>query len=176
MTQLCGRAGRSVECQARAHLLLTTDADKITDPALKSFCTDKENCLRSSMIRSLGCTAQPSSLCCVVCNPSAFSDGERLSVLKVGRALPRKKRRIAKRRVDKALQETVMSRLKEERAKYIQEHPTLAILGVQLVCPDSVIISICSSVKFISSASDMDIFCLRQELKQRFFHVIISLV
>ena len=66
-----------------------------------------------------------------------------------------------------------MSRLKEERAKYIQEHPTLAIL---LVCPDSVITSICSSVKFISSASDMDIFCLRRDLKQRFFHVIISLI
>ena len=47
------------------------------------------------------------------------------------------------------------ARLKAERANYISEHPTLAILGVQLVCPDSVIDSICSSAKFISVAKDM---------------------
>lgn len=128
------------------------------------------------MIKSLGGTVQQSTLCCMVCNPSAFSDGERLSILQVGKAPPRKKRRVAVRRVDKSLLETVMSRLKEERANYIKEHPTLAILGVQLVCPDSVISSICSSVKFISIASDMDLFCLRQELKQRFFDVIIAIV
>lgn len=174
--QLCGRAGRNVGCQARAHLLLTTDTDKITDRALKSFCTDKENCLRSSMIKSLGGTVPQSTLCCMVCNPLAFSDGERLSVLQAGNAPPRKKRRVAVRRMDKSLLDTVMSRLKEERTNYIKEHPALSILGAQLVCPDSVINDICSSAKFICAASDMDWFGLRQELKQRFFYVIMSTV
>ena len=176
MCQLIGRAGRNVGCHSRAHLLITSDADKITDPALKSFCTEKENCLRASMLKSLGDTVQQNSSCCRVCNPSTFSDGNRLSVLKAGKAPPRKKRRVAQRRVDKFFIETMKSRLKEERAKYIREHPGLAILGDELVCPSSVIDTICSSAKFISIASDMEMFCLRQELKQRFFCVIMSVV
>lgn len=88
------------------------------------------------MIKSLGGTVQQRSLCCMVCNPSAFSDGGRLSILQVGKAPPRKRRRVAVRQTNKSVLETVESQLKAERAKYIREHPTLDILGEKLVCPD----------------------------------------
>ena len=172
---MCGRAGRD-GLQSRAHLLLTTDAEKINDLALKSFCTDKENCLRSLMIRSLGGTVEQTSLCCMVCNPSAFSDSSRLSVLQIGKAPPRKKRRVAVRKLNQSTIDDLESRLKAERTKYIVEHPSLAILGEQLVCSESVIDSICSNAKFISIPSDMDSFCLRQELKQRFFNALTAVV
>lgn len=155
---------------------LKSNTDKITDSTLKTFCTDKENCLRSTMISSLGCTVQQGTrLCCMVCNPSAFSDVdggiEGRAILEVGKVPTRKKRRVAVRKVDGSLVDAIKAGLKEERAKYIAEHPTLAILGVDLVCPESVI---SSSVLYVYS--DMDCFSLRQELKQPFFNVIMALV
>ena len=126
------------------------------------------------MITSLGGAVQQQMSCCMVCNPE-FCEGGRLS-LQVGKAPPRKRRRVAVRRVDQEMNEEINACLKAERANYIAHHPTLAIIGEQLVCPDSVIDSICSSVKFISVATDLDRFCIRQELKQIFFNAIIEAV
>lgn len=142
--------------------------------ALKSFCTSKDVCLRSSMILSLGGSTQQNSVCCMVCHPSAISDGGRLSILQEGKAPPRKKRRAAVRKLDKPAMDHLKSHLKAERAQYIKEHTTFAMLGDQMVCPDSVIESICSSAKFISQVADMNVFSLRQDLKLRFFDVIMS--
>lgn len=165
--QLCGRAGRG-GCQSRAHLLLTGDEAKIK---VKSLCTDKENCFRAALITSIGgAVEQQNSLCCMICNPSAFTDGGRLDVMQVGRAPPKKRRRVAVRRVTEHITETVRLELKAERAKYITEHPSLAILGVQFACPDSVINNICSSLKFISVLSDMDAFCLARNLRYFLMH------
>ena len=58
----------------------------------------------------------------------------------------------------------------------MSEHPTLFFVGHQIVCPDSTIESICSSAKFISVSSDMDLYNLRTELKDRFFNVVSSVV
>ena len=172
--QLCGRAGRE-GCQSRAHLLVTTDTDKISDAVLKSFCTDQENCLRSSMITAIGGSAPNNSLCCMVCNPAAFSDGGRLDILKIGKVV-RKKRRVAVRKISKPETSLIKLKLEMERSKYLSEHPTLGVLGLQLVCPDSVIKSVCDNVKYISVREDMDLFCLRQELKEQFFRVIMTVV
>lgn len=125
------------------------------------------------MLRALGGTVQQSSLCCMVCNPTEVLESD---VMRVGKPAPRKKRRVAIRKVDESVISDIKSRLQEERVKYIAEHSGLAILGVQLVCPNSVINNICSSVRFISVANDMDSFCLRQELKERFFNVIMAVV
>lgn len=176
---MCGRAGR-VGCQSRAHLLVTTDTAKIRDATLKSFCTDKENCLRMAMVKAIGGSAPRNPLCCMVCcgmvsNPTAFLDGGRLDVLQVGKTV-RKKRRVAVRRVTEAETDTIKLKLELEREKYIQEHPTLGILGAQLVCPDSIIKTVCGNARFISVIGDMDSLCLRQELKERFFIVIITVV
>ena len=156
-------------------MLVKSDTDKIADPALRTYCTDKENCLRSTMIGSLGCAVKGTHLCCMVCNPSAFA-GERLDILKVGKAPPRKKRRVAVRKIEKSLLDALYTQLKAERAHYIAEHPTLSIVGERFVCPDSVLNSICSNVKFISVINDMDNFNLRQELKHRFFNVIMAIL
>ena len=116
------------------------------------------------------------SMCCMCCNPTAFDGGGRLDVLQVGKSPPRKKRRRAVRRADKTVVEAVKAQLESARAQHITENPSLAIVGAQFVCPDSVINSISSSTKFISVIEDMDTFCLRQELKQIFFDVLIAAV
>lgn len=171
---MCGRAGRA-GCQSRAHLIVKSDVDKINDSELKRFCTDTENCLRSTMVGSLGCTVRPGNcLCCMACNPSAFPVSERLTLLRVGKAPPRKKRRVAVRKVNGAQSDSIKERLKAERANYISDHPTLAIIGAEQICPTSVIVSVCNSVKFISTLGDMDCFGLRKDLKQRFLSVIMS--
>lgn len=119
----------------------------------------------------------PDLQCCMICTPEAFEgDGGRLDVLQVAKSPPRKRRRVAVRKIGASTAEVIRERLKAERLKYIAEHPSLAILGAQFVCPDSVINSICDSAKYISRASDMDAFVLRQELKQRFLDVLNSLV
>lgn len=158
-------------------MILNSDEAKISDPALKSLVIDKENCLRSTVITALGGTVERhNSLCCMVCNPSAFTDGERLDIVQVGRAPPRKKRRVAVRRVDKTTTEDLQARLEAERAKFILENPYLCILGPQLVCPDGTIANICSNAKFISVISDMDCFHLRYQLQERFLNVVLAVV
>lgn len=112
----------------------------------------------------------------MVCNPSGYTDGGRLDVMQVGRTPPRKKRRVAVHRVNVATMEALKAQLEAERDKYIADNPCLNILGCQLVCPDSSIMTICSSAKFISVISDMDCFYLRQELKERFFNVVLAVV
>ncbi len=127
------------------------------------------------MMMALGGSAPRNTLCCMVCNPTAFSDGGRLDVLQVGTSV-RKKRRVAVWRVNDLHSSTIKLKLEIQRAKYITEHPTLGILGAQRVCPDNVLKSICDSAKFIPVMEDMDLFCLRQDLKERFFNVVIAVV
>ena len=105
--------------------------------------------------------------------PAAFSDGGRLDVVKL---VQRRKRRRAVRRVDERVKERLKNELLEERKKYIAGNPCLGMIGAQLVCPDSIITEICSNVKFISATSDLDAFCPRQELRKRFYDVIIAVV
>lgn len=130
------------------------------------------------MIRAIGGSVQrrqqqqkQQSLCCVVCNPSAFLDGGRLDIVQPGRPPARKRRRVARRAV---IESVIESRLKAERKKFMDENPALAIVGKQMVCPDSVVSQICSSAKYISVVKDMDLFFLRTELKERFFNVLFS--
>lgn len=128
------------------------------------------------MIESLGGTVERNSQCCMVCNPEILGENSRLGIVEFRTMLRRKKRRVAVRTVSELLLQVLESSLKAERANYIAKHPNLAILGVQLVCPDSVIKNICSGVKFISVVRDLDYFCLRQELKQLFFNIIMLVV
>lgn len=113
---------------------------------------------------------QQQSLCCMVCNPTTFLDGGRLDIVQPGRPAARKRRRVARKGVDTS---AIESQLKAERNKFLEENPALAIVGEQMVCPDGVISEICSSAKYISVVKDMDLFCLRTELKERFFNVIV---
>lgn len=83
----------------------------------------------------------------MVCNPTAFLGGGRLDITRPGRLPPRKQRRVAKRVLDESV---VKLQLKAERKNFMDDHPSLAIIGEQLVCPDSVISQIYSNAKYIS--------------------------
>lgn len=124
------------------------------------------------MVKSLGGSVQPNPQCCMVCNPAIFTEDSRLGIVDAKLTVARKKRRVAVRRVSDLQLQVLESSLKAERSNFISEHPNLSILGVQMVCPDEMIKNICAGVKFISNISDMDNFCIRQELKQRFYTVI----
>ena len=102
----------------------------------------------------------------MTCNPSVFSDGGRLSLLEVQRAPKRKKRQVAVRKLDQSVVDNLKKQLKAELTKYMAEN---SILGEEMVCSSGVIESICCSLYW----RIMDVFCLRQELKQRFFRFIL---
>ena len=110
---------------------------------------------------------------CATHQPSLM--GGRLDVLQVGK-VSRKKRRVAVHNMTVATMEALTTQLEAERADYISENPSLLIIGPQLVCPDSTISAISSNAKFISIPSDMNCFCLRQEIRQRFFNVVITIL
>lgn len=158
-------------------MFATSDPDKTPDAELRSFCLSQENCLRTTMVRAIGGEVQERPLnCCMVCNPAAFTDGGRLDVVRGVKSVQSRRRRRAVRRVGERVTERLKTELLDERKKYIAENPSLGMIGAQLVCPDSVVSEICSNVRFISVISDLDAFCPRQELKQRFFDVIIAVV
>ena len=77
--------------------------------------------------------------------------------------------------VRRVLDVSVMkSQLEGERRKLMDDNPALNILGPSMVCPDTVITDICSSAKYISVLEDMDLFSLRNELKECFFNVVVK--
>ncbi len=99
-------------------IFLNSNEDKIKNPTLKSLCVNTENCISATIVTALGGTIElQHSLCCMVCNPSCFKDGGRLYVLQVGRITPRKKRRVAVRKVDDTTMKALKTNLKEERDK-----------------------------------------------------------
>ena len=108
----------------------------------------------------------------MVCNSTAFSGGRLGGITVQGKPPPRKRRRVARRRVDKS---AIKLQREAERSKFIDSNPSFSIVGKQLVCPDSVISQICSNAKYISVLDDMDLFFLRHELKEPFFRVVVNL-
>lgn len=122
---ICGQAGRG-DCQSRAHLLITGDVEKIADPTLKSLCTNQENCFRDAILTSLGGVVNwqsSRSMCCMICNPTAFDgDGGRLDVFQVRRSPPRKKRRVAvRRRISNTKTKAIKACLETESAVYCRK-------------------------------------------------------
>ena len=65
---MLGRAGRN-GCQSHGHVFTDSrDMAKKEDEDLKSFCSDKENCRRSVLVKALGSREQirlpDSGVCC----------------------------------------------------------------------------------------------------------------
>ena len=58
----------------------------------------------------------------------------------------------------------------------LAEKPAYQMIGVNFICSDALICEICEGAKFISTLEDMDIYCLRPELKERFFNIIMDVV
>ena len=143
---------------------------------MKTFCKNTENCRRLTMLRAVGSSEQvhASGGCCDVCTAGGVQCG-RLDIL---RASSRKNhRREATRRViGTHLAKTLRDALFEERAKIVEEHPAYAMLGESFVCPSGVILKLCEQARYISKVEDIDIFCLRTELRDRFFNVVMATV
>ena len=155
-------------------MIFVGNTDKISDSALQKYCTDKENCLRSNLIVSIGGSVQKTSrLCCSICNVSCSLP--RLDIL-LHRPVSRKKRRVPVRKIDQSLLLELKSRLEEERNKYVVEHPCMAIFGLQFICSDNVIDKICSDAKYLTKIEDLDQFIICKELVTRFYSTIIEVI
>ena len=113
----------------------------------------------------------PSLRCCDICTPSAIASNDRLNVLELGKQTRRPKRS-AIRVVNEQLLKTLKECLYAERKAYIDENPHLSMLGIDFVCPDSTIDELCSQAEYLETASDISLYGIRSDIKDRFFNVV----
>ena len=170
-----GRAGRGGN-SARAHLFFSTK-QKLVDKDVREFCQSKENCLRASILRLIGNTVavETSSPCCSNCSSSSgVVVPQKLQVIEAKpTADPKRKKRKAYWSTSKDLEDEIKRRLKEERTKFIIDHPSFLIVGEMAVCPDCVIDCVCRDARFVKSKQDLStVSGLRSELQDAFLHVI----
>lgn len=150
--------------------------DAAIPPPLETYCSEKENCLRSTLIRSVGGNVeQQSRLCCTVCNSGCVLS-DRLEITQFRAVSTRKRRRVAVRRVDDSLKVLLKRRLLAERVAFVEENPCWQILGIQFVCSDALISQICDDCKYIASVDDIDSFFVRPELRDRFYDIVVEVV
>lgn len=144
------------------------------DPAVRQWCLSKENCRRRSMLRAIGSTEvlNPSTVCCDVCNFFAPTPELRFEAMAENVISRAKRRRTVVNHKD--FEEQLKNDLRQEREAYMNEHPAFRMLGAEFVCSDSVIDRISSQAHYIKTEGDLgDQFCIRQELKSKFLHIIL---
>ena len=66
--------------------------------------------------------------------------------------------------------------LRAARSRYLEENPSFSMVGPEFVCPDVTIDELCSQATYIDTVSDITIFGIKPELKERFFNVISSVL
>ena len=71
--------------------------------------------------------------------------------------------------VNEQLLKTLKECLYAERKAYIDENPHLSMLGIDFVCPDSMIDQLCSQAEYLETASDISLYCIHSDIKDRFF-------
>ena len=172
-----GRAGRT-GCPSRGHLFYSDrNLKKIEDTTLSQFISSAENCRRQTLISGMGGSGcvRPSERCCDVCTPQAITANDRLNILEIGKAMRRRKRvrvSVVSEDLTKALKEQLLA----ERAKYLEENPCYLSVGASFVCPDVTVDELCSQAEYIETSSDITLFGIRSELKERFFKVLSSVL
>ena len=143
--QLFGRAGRSGG-MSRAHLFYSKQKKKM-DMRIKDFCEQKENCLRTSLLKAIGDTVpidSSSTPCCSNCPPSCTTLPSKLAIIESTPVIDTNtKKRSAHWKTDQTIDKTLKNRLIEERQKYVHDYPMFAIIGEKAVCPNSVVDKIC---------------------------------
>lgn len=146
------------------------------DGALSDFVTGAKNCRRNALICGMGGDiGQPSERCCDKCTPQAIAPNDRLDVLVIGKP-SRCKKRVASRLVNEELLTMLKNSLRMERDRYIQENPCFLMTGFSFVCPDVTIDELCSQATYIQTPSDMSLFGIKTELRDRFFNTISSIL
>ena len=131
----------------------------MVDPEIKAFCDNKENCLRRTILRSIGDSSPITATiigCCRHCDASAKSFEAHYPKLIICSAYRgSKRRRVAAWDVTESLERNLKDKLLQERCRYIQDHPAFLFLGEEAVCPDCVIQDICTESRFIKTKEDM---------------------
>ena len=100
---------------------------------------------------------------------------DRLNVLEIGKAI-RMKKRVVVRVISEELSRNLKQQLIAERDKYLEENPCFYSIGANFVCPDVTIDELCSQAEYIKTCSDISLFGVRSDLKDRFFNVISSVL
>ena len=80
------------------------------------------------------------------------------------------------RDVEEDLSKELRSRLVEERDAILNENPMYRMIGVNFLCPDSVLDQLCERASHITSVDHLDIFCLRSDFRDRFYKVVVDCV
>ena len=171
--QLCGRAGRSGR-PSRAHLFYMPK-QKFKHHLLQQYCTEQENCRCLALLRGIGSSEElcQNEMCFDVCVPVVPYPN--LDILKPGKT-QRHKRRTVVHEIGEVISERLKTRLLEEREKIMDENPSYRMVGHNFVCPDAVIAELCKQAKYITSVDDLNIFCLRPQLRSRFLKVVMDAV
>ena len=75
------------------------------------------------------------------------------------------------------LEDDLRIRLKEERTKFMVDHPSFVIVGEMAVCPDCVIDYVCKDARFIKTKEDLNnVSGLCPELQDAFLRVVVDVV
>ena len=142
---------------------------------------NKENCLRRSILRSIGDSSSIDTSivgCCSHCDTttkSFESHNPHLIICETQKGT--KRRRVAVWDVTESLESCLKRRLLQARHRYVQEHPAFLFLGEEAVCLDCVIQNICAESRFIKTEDDMSsIYGLRSELSAKFFNVLFNVL
>ena len=67
---------------------------------------------------------------------------------------------------------TLKDKLVEEREKILAERPGFSFLGLDSICPNLTIDELCKQSRYILSITDMQLFGIKPEFKNRFFNII----
>ena len=136
---------------------------------------DRENCRRMVLLQGLGCSEQvpKGATCCDGCGVEI--PYPRLDIFQAASGSKRKRRRKA-HCIDKDATDRLKNRLKEGRMSVLAEKPAYQMIGANFICSDALICDICDGAEYISTIEDMNVFCLRPELKERFCDVIMDVV
>ena len=130
-------------------------------------------------MRAIGdCTiTHQGRFCCDLCGEPQFSNAKLCFERYAISAIAKRGRRTAVWDSNQSLQDILKQRIIDARRQYILEHPSFLMIGESVVCPDSVIDSVCKQSKFVKSPGDLDdMFGLRPELRPIFYKIIIDVL
>lgn len=113
------------------------------------------------------------AICCDVCTEGVPYPW--LAVLGHSSTTSRKRRPV-KHNLTKSDKEVLTKRLQDERDKIIQQHPAFRMIGRNFVLSDSGIAEICKDAKFVCTSSDLPLYCIRPEFRDRIFNVVVEMV
>ena len=116
---------------------------------------------------------QQNDCCCDVCTWSQCPHN-RLDILKPTRQKSQKQP-VAHDMTPSHVKE-LKTKLLEEREKILLEHPSYRMIGIDFVCPDSVLDKICEQSKYFSSVDDMKIYGVRPEFRDKLFRVVMDVI